>query len=58
MILIGGESNNIIIYRSDNFDFIQIIKDIHNDWIYGITKLNNGLIITYGCDKIIKVWIL
>ena len=58
LILIGGESNNIIIYRSDNFDFIQIIKDIHNDWIYGITKLNNGLIITYGCDKIIKVWIL
>ena len=58
LILIGGECKDIIIYRSDNFEFIQIIKDIHNDWVFGITRLNNDSIITYGCDKIIKVWIL
>ena len=56
LFLIGGVSKDIKIYRSDNYECITIIKDAHNDNILGISQLNNGLILSYGKDKIIKVW--
>ena len=56
LFLIGGVSEDIKIYRSDNYECITIIKDAHNNDILGISQLNNGLISSYGKDKIIKVW--
>ena len=46
------------IYNINTFEYIQTIKEAHIDWIYGISKINKDSIITYGCDGVIKVWIL
>ena len=56
LFLIGGVSKEIKIYRSDNYECINIINNAHNDDILGISELKNGLITSYGKDKIIKVW--
>ncbi len=47
IFLIGGKSNKIRIYRNNNYECIKIIKDAHNDEIYGIIELNNGIIISF-----------
>ena len=56
LFLIGGKSKDIKIYRYENYECIQIINDAHNDIIYGITKLNNNSIASYGYDITIKIW--
>ena len=58
ILIIGGESKDMKIYNINTFEYIQTIKEAHIDWIYGISKINKDSIITYGCDGIIKVWIL
>ena len=55
IFLVGGESN-IRIYRNDNYECIQEIKDAHNDDIYGFIELKDGLIASYSKDEIIKIW--
>jgi phospholipase A-2-activating protein len=56
IFLIGGESNDIKVYRSDNFNCIQILKDAHKDFINGLTQLKDCSIASYGADKSIKIW--
>ncbi len=58
ILIIGGESKDMKIYNINTFEYIQTIKEAHIDWIYGISKINKDSIITYGCDGVIKVWIL
>lgn len=56
VFLTGGKSNNIKIYRSDNYLCIQNIKNAHGGFINGILELNNGLILSYSDDKNICIW--
>ena len=44
IILIGGKSKNIKIYRSDNFECIQTIENAHDDEIAGFIELYDGSI--------------
>ena len=55
LILIGGNCNKIKIYKSDNYECVKIIN-IYDNWINGIIKLENGLIVTYGGDKKMTFW--
>ena len=56
IFLVGGVSKDIRIYRNDNFELIQTIKNAHEQYIIGITQLNNGLIISYSYDHYLKLW--
>ena len=56
IFLVGGESKNIRIYRNDNYECIQEIKDAHNDNIRGFIELKDGSIASFSVDKTIKIW--
>ena len=56
IFLVGGVSKDIRIYRNDNFELIQTIKNAHEQYIVGITQLNNGIIISYSYDHYLKLW--
>ena len=58
MILVGGQNLSITIYRNDNYECIQTIKQAHNNSIVGFNQLKNGKIISYGLDSYIKIWSL
>ncbi len=58
IFLIGGRSKDIKIYRSDNYECIKTIKDIHNEYIKGIIELNDGSIASFSRDMKIKIWSL
>ena len=58
IFLIRGKSKDIKIYRSDNYECIQTIKNAHHDYILGFIQLNNGNIVSYGWDTIFKIWSL
>ena len=56
VFLIGGSSNDIKVYRSDNFECIQIVKTAHNYDISDLIELNNGLIASCSYDRNIILW--
>ena len=56
VFLIGGSSNDIKVYRSDNFECIQIVKNAHNYDISDLIELNNGLIASCSYDRNIILW--
>ena len=56
IFLVGGKSKDIKIYRRDNYECVQIIKDAHNDEINGFIELNDCSIASYSDDKAIKIW--
>ena len=57
IFLVGGKSNIIKIYNSNNYECIQSINDAHSQGnIKGFNKLNNGNIISFSTDKTIKIW--
>ena len=56
VFLIGGSSNDIKVYRSDNFECIQIVKTAHNYDISDLIELNNGLIDSCSYDRNIILW--
>ena len=56
VFLVGGESKDIQIYRNEDYEYIQQIKDAHNDEINGIIKIKDNSIVSYGEDKTIRVW--
>ena len=56
VFLIGGSSNDIKIYRNDNFECIQIVKNAHNYDISDLIELNNGLIASCSYDRNIILW--
>ena len=58
ILFIGGVSNDIKIYRTDNYECIQTIKNAHINEINGITELKDGSIATYANENIINIWSL
>ena len=56
IFLVGGYSKNIRIYRNDNYECIQEIKDAHNDSINGFIELKDGSIASFSDDQTIKIW--
>ena len=56
IFLVGGMSKDIRIYRNDNYECIQEIKDAHNNDINGFIKLKDGSIALFSFDKTIKIW--
>ena len=56
LLLVGGDSKDIIIYMNDDYKIFQIIKDAHESSILGFVQLNNGKILSYGYDNVINVW--
>ena len=56
IFLSGGRSGDIRIYRNDNYECIQIIKDAHNNDIRGFRELKDYFIVSYSYDKSIKIW--
>ena len=55
IFLVGGVSNDIRIYRNDNYEYIKEIKDAHNDNITLFIELKNGSIASFSYDQKIKV---
>ncbi len=55
IFLIGG-FNDIKIYSYESYECVQLIKNAHNGAIYGFVQLNNELFVSYGNDKIIRIW--
>ena len=56
IFLVGGVSNDIRIYRNDNYESIQEIKDAHNQSIRGFMELKDGSIASFSNDETIKIW--
>ena len=44
-----------MIYKNDNYECIQIIKDAHDNNIYDFIELKHGSIISCS-NKILKIW--
>ena len=55
IFLVGGNSKDIIIYRNDNYECIQTIKDAHDNDIQDLIELKDGSIISCS-NKIMKEW--
>ena len=58
ILFIGGVSNDIKIYRNDNYECIQTIENAHEDEINCITELKDGSIATCANENIINIWSL
>ena len=60
IFLVGGysENNNINIYNSNNYQFINFITNAHFDIIIGFLELDNGNILSYSQDKNIQCWLI
>jgi len=56
IFIIGGRSNDIRIYRNDNFECIQTIENAHYNDIKGFVELKDGSIASFSKDKTIKIW--
>ena len=56
IILVGGDSKDFVIYKSDSYEYIKTIKNAHNDNIKGFVEFKNGLIASFSEDKTIKIW--
>ena len=56
LIFIGGKSEDIRIYNSNNYECIKVIKTDHEDNIFGFVPLKDGSIASFSKDKSIKVW--
>ena len=58
MILTADQSKRIIQWKikNDNLKLISIKENAHDDYIYTLQKLGNGLILSGGIDKSVKIW--
>ena len=56
IFLTGGKSENIRIYRIDNYECINNLNNVHNGCIYGICKYFDNMVISFSQDKKIKIW--
>ena len=55
-IFLFGIYRDIIIFRNENYKFIQSIKYAHEDNINGFIELKQDLICSYSNDGSIKIW--
>ena len=58
IFIVGGVSNDIRIYRNDNYECIQTIQNAHDDEIKGFIELKDCSIASFSKDKKIKIWYL
>ena len=58
MILTGDDNKRIIQSKieNDNLKLISIRENAHDDWIFTLAKLGNGLILSGSYDKSVKIW--
>jgi serine/threonine protein kinase len=56
IFFVGGDSNDILIYRSDNYNNIQKINGAHKDSITGFIELKDGKVASFGKDENIIIW--
>ena len=56
IFLVGGLSRDIRIYQNDNYECVQVIKNAHDDDIFGFVELKDKSIVSYSRDKKIKLW--
>ena len=58
MILTGDYNKRIIQWKieNDNLKLFSKKENAHNDEIYTILKLGNGLILSGSCDNSVKIW--
>ena len=58
IILTGDENGRIIQWKieKDNLKLIYIKENAHDNWIFTLSKLGNGLILSGSKDKSIKIW--
>ena len=54
IFLVGGDSKDIMIYRNDNYECIQTIKNAHEVKIYDFIELKHSSIIS-SSNKIMKI---
>ena len=58
-ILLTGDQNKRIIQwkiEGDNLQLISKKENAHEDQIYTLSKIGNGLIISGSYDKFVKIW--
>ena len=55
LFLVGGQSNDLKVFRCDNYECIQIIQNAQYNYIKGFNQLKNGNIVSYGYSTI-KLW--
>ncbi len=55
IFFVGGEKD-IKIFRNDNYELIQTIRNAHMDWINGFIELKNGSIASFADDYTMKIW--
>ena len=55
-IFLIGSDCNIIIFRSDNFQCIENIKNAHQGEIFGFVELENDFVGSFSSDKNLKIW--
>ena len=56
IFLIGGRSNDILMYNNYNYECIQTYENVHDKEICGFIQLKNDLIASYSFDGKIKIW--
>ena len=56
LILISGRSQDIKIYGNNNYNLIKTLTNIHEHWIYGLTRINENSFVSFSKDCCIKVW--
>ena len=58
MILTADQNNRIIQWKieDDNLKLISIKENAHDDRIYTLSKLSNGLILSGSYDNSVKIW--
>ena len=56
IFFVGGQCSDIMIYRCDNYECIETIKNAHEDFIGGFIKLKKNLIASFSNDGTIKIW--
>ena len=58
IFLMGGWNCDILIYRSDNYEYLTTIKEAHSKYIVGFCKLNHNLFLSFSGDTTMKIWLL
>ena len=58
MILTGDYNKRIIQWKieNDNLKLISKKENAHDDWIFTLAKLGNGLILSGSRDNSVKIW--
>ena len=56
IFLSAGVDKNIRIFRSDTYECIRKINNVHTGDIMGFTEVNGNSIMSFACDSTFKIW--